>query len=109
LAPLLVIVQTLILVPCLALVGQLLVGAFNWRARCANPVYEVLGIVARPAVKAVRFVAPKAIPDQRIPAVAFAVLLATYLLVGFAHRNVCLDDLKQTGCERWAVARGAER
>jgi hypothetical protein len=109
LAPLLVIVQTLILVPCLALVGQFLVGAFDWHARCANPVYQMLGIVARPAVKAVRFVTPRLIPDLRIPAVAFAVLLAAYLLVGLAHRNVCLDDLKQTGCERWLAARGVGR
>lgn len=106
-ALLLVIAQTLILVAGMALFGQLIVGAFNWRARHENFVYQLLGIVTRPVVRAVRVITPRLILDQHVPIVAFLLLFFGYFAIGLVHRDVCLRDLQQAGCSRWAAARGA--
>jgi uncharacterized protein YggT (Ycf19 family) len=109
LALLLVILQTLILVAAMALFGQLIVGAFNWRRRHENFVYQLFGIVTRPVVRMVRAVTPRIILDQHVPMVAFLLLVFGYFGVGLWHRDVCLSDLTQNGCARWAQARGAAR
>jgi uncharacterized protein YggT (Ycf19 family) len=109
LALLLVILQTLILVAAMALFGQLIVGAFNWRRRHENFVYQLFGIVTRPVVRMVRAVTPRIILDQHVPMVAFLLLVFGYFGVGLWHRDVCLSDLTQNGCARWAQARGTAR
>ena len=106
-ALLLVILQTLILVAGLALFGQLIVGAFNWRGRHQNFVYQLFGIVTRPVVRAVRLITPRVVLDPHVPIVAFLLLFFGYFAVGLVHRDVCLSDLTQAGCTRWAAARGA--
>ena len=106
-ALLLVIIQTLILVAGMALFGQLIVGAFNWRARHENFVYQLLGIVTKPVVRVVRAITPGVVLDRHVPIVAFLLLFFGYFVVGLVHRDVCLGDLKQAGCARWAAARGA--
>jgi hypothetical protein len=40
-----------------------------------------------------------------VPLVAFLLLLMGYFGVGLWHRDVCLADLTQTGCTKWAAAR----
>jgi uncharacterized protein YggT (Ycf19 family) len=109
LALLLVIVQTLMLVAALALFGQLIVGAFNWRRRNENFVYQLFGILTRPVVRFVRVITPRVIVDQHVPMVAFLLLFFGYFGVGLWHRDVCLGDLTQHGCTRWAEARGMAR
>jgi len=109
LALLLVILQTLMLVAALALFGQLIVGAFNWGRRNENFVYQLFGIVTRPVVRVVRVITPRVIIDQHVPMVAFLLLFFGYFAVGLWHRDVCLGDLTQNGCARWAEARGAAR
>ncbi|MFN7572003.1 MAG: hypothetical protein ACK5TK_11215 [Betaproteobacteria bacterium] len=104
----LVIVQTLLLVAGLSLLGQLIVGLFSWGRRRENIVYQLLGIVASPAVKLARLVSPRVVLDEHVPAVAFLLLLVGYFVVGFMHRDVCLSDLTQAGCARWAAARGLQ-
>jgi len=106
-ALLLVIVQTLMMVAGLALFGQLIVGAFNWGRRHDNLVYQLFGIVTRPAVRLVRLITPRVVVDQHVPMVAFLLLFFGYFGIGFLHRDVCLQDLTQLGCTRWAQARGA--
>jgi uncharacterized protein YggT (Ycf19 family) len=103
---LLIIVQTLMLVAALALFGQLIVGAFNWRRRHENIVYQMFGIVARPVVRLVRLVTPRIVLDQHVPIVAFLLLFFGYFAVGFWHKDVCLQNLAQAGCEKWATAGG---
>jgi uncharacterized protein YggT (Ycf19 family) len=107
LAFLLIIVQTLILVAGMSLFGQLIVGAFNWRARHENFVYQLLGVITKPVLRAVRVITPRVVLDRHIPMVAFLLLFFGYFAVGLIHRDVCLSDLKQAGCARWAAARGA--
>jgi len=109
-ALLLVIVHTLILVAWLALLGQGIVGIFNWRRRQENFVYQLFAIISRPVVSAVRLVTPRVILDEHVPLVAFLLLLIGYFGVGLWHRDVCLQDLTQVGCAKWAAARaGAGR
>lgn len=100
----LLLAQTLVLVAGLALLGQGLVGLFNWRARQQNLVYRLFKVVASPMVKLIRLVTPKVVLDQHIPMAAFMVLLFAYFWLGFEHRDVCKANVSQVGCERWAAA-----
>lgn len=96
--------QTIVLVAGLALLGQLLVGAFNWQARRQNFVYRTLELIASPVVKLVRLVTPKVVLDQHIPIAAFMLLFFAYFWLGFEHRASCRGDIGQAGCEKWAAA-----
>jgi uncharacterized protein YggT (Ycf19 family) len=89
----------------MALVGQFLVGLFSWRRRHENVIYQLFGLVARPVVRAVRVVTPRLVLDHHVPIVAFLLCTMAYLATGFAHRDVCLSDLSQKGCEKWVQAR----
>jgi uncharacterized protein YggT (Ycf19 family) len=101
----LVIVHTLILVAGLSLLGQGIVGIFNWRRRHENFIYQLFTIVSRPVVSVVRAITPKIVLDEHVPLVAFLLLLFGYFGIGLWHREVCLEDLTQTGCAKWAAAR----
>jgi len=103
LALLLVIVHTLILVAALALLGQGLVGIFNWRRRHENFVYQVFSIVTRPVVAVVRRITPRVVIDEHVPLVAFLLLVFGYFGIGLWHRDVCLGNVNQAGCARWAA------
>jgi uncharacterized protein YggT (Ycf19 family) len=105
---LLLMLQTMVLVAGCALVGQLLVGAFNWGGRQQNPVYRLFQLIASPVVKPLRWITPRFVLDQHIPIAAFAVLFFTYFWLGFTQRDLCRDDLAQAGCERWATAESSE-
>jgi hypothetical protein len=100
----LLVAQTLVSVAAMALIGQLLVGAFNWPRRHENLVYRLFEIIARPVVKAVRWVTPKVVLDKHIPVGAFMLLLFAYFILGLEHRDVCKADVNQAGCEKWAAA-----
>ena len=96
--------QSMVLVAGLALLGQLVVGMFNWRARQQNIVYRTFQLIASPVVKLVRLVTPKVVLDQHIPIAAFMVLFFAYFWLGFEHRASCRSDVAQPGCEKWAAA-----
>lgn len=104
-ALLLLTLQTLILVAGLSLLAQGIVGVFNWRRRHDNFVYQLFAIVTRPVVFVVRKATPRVILDEHVPLVAFLLLFFAYFLLGFWHRDVCLADLTQAGCEKWAASR----
>jgi uncharacterized protein YggT (Ycf19 family) len=106
---LLLVLQTLLLIAGLALFGQLLVGAFGWGRREQNPVYQLFAIVAKPATGLIRAITPRVVLDRHIPIATFMVCLVAYFAVGFYHRDVCLSDLGQKGCEKWVQARAAAR
>jgi uncharacterized protein YggT (Ycf19 family) len=96
--------QTIVLVAGTALLGQAVVGIFNWRARQQNIVYKLFELVASPFVKLVRLVTPKVVLDQHIPIAAFMVLFIAYFWLGFEHRASCRADIAQTSCEKWVEA-----
>ncbi len=100
----LLLAQTLVMVAGLALIGQLLVGAFNWPRRRQNLVYRLFETIASPVVKLLRWVTPKVVLDQHIPIAAFLVVVFAYFWLGFEHRAACRNDLAQAGCEKWVAA-----
>jgi uncharacterized protein YggT (Ycf19 family) len=100
----LLILQTVILVAGLALLGQFIVGIFGWSRRHENLVYQIFEIVGRPLVRLVRAITPRVVVDQHIPLATFLLLVVGYFAVGLWHRDVCLGDLTQAGCERWVEA-----
>jgi len=104
-ALLLSILHTLILIAGLSLLAQGIVGIFNWRRRHDNVVYQLFSIVSRPVVSVVRFITPRVILDEHVPLVAFLLLVFGYFGVALWHREVCLADLSQAGCAKWAAAR----
>jgi uncharacterized protein YggT (Ycf19 family) len=104
-ALLLSIVHTLILVAGLSLLAQGIVGVFNWRRRHDNVVYQLFSIVSRPVVSVVRLITPRVILDEHVPLVTFLLLVFGYFGVALWHREVCLADLSQAGCAKWAAAR----
>ena len=57
--------QTIVLVAGTALLGQFVVGIFNWRARQQNVVYKTFELVASPFVKLIRLVTPKVVLDRK--------------------------------------------
>lgn len=99
----LLILQQVLAIAGLALLAQLLVGAFNWGRRNQNPIYRLFQLIASPAVKLVRLVTPRFVLDQHIPIATFMLLFFLYLWLGIEQRNVCLKELSQPGCERWAA------
>jgi uncharacterized protein YggT (Ycf19 family) len=106
----LVVLQTLIMVAALALLGQFIVGIFNWNRRQENFVYQLFQVLTRPVVAVMRRLTPRVVLDQHVPLVAFLILFFCYFAIGFWHRDVCLQDLTQLGCAKWAEARaGAAR
>jgi uncharacterized protein YggT (Ycf19 family) len=100
----LLVLQTLVLVAGLALLGQGVVGIFNWPGRRQNLVYRLFELIASPVVKVIRWITPKVVLDQHIPIAAFMVLFFAYFWLGFEHRSVCRTDPAQAGCEKWAAA-----
>jgi hypothetical protein len=105
LALLLLIVHTLLFIAGLALLGQLLVGVFNWGRRNENVIYQLFALIGRPVVRVARWITPRQVLDQHVPVVAFLLCAFGYLTVGFYQRSVCLERLDQPGCEKWAQAR----
>jgi uncharacterized protein YggT (Ycf19 family) len=100
----LLIAQSLVLINGLALIGQLLVGAFNWPARQQNIIFRLFQVIASPAVKLVRLVTPRIVIDRHIPIAAFLLLFFAYLWLGFQVREVCQGNSAQAGCEKWVAA-----
>jgi uncharacterized protein YggT (Ycf19 family) len=101
----LLVLKTLIFVAGICLLGQFIVGIFNWSRRHENFVYQVFEIVTRPVVRVVRLITPRIVLDQHVPLVAFLLLFFAYWAVGFWMRDVCLSDLSQRGCEEFARVR----
>ncbi len=54
-----------------SLIGMGLLTLFAGQKRHGNPIYQVFRIVASPALKLTRLLAPRFIVDRHIPALAF--------------------------------------
>ena len=65
------ILRTLVEVAGFALLGQGALAVLAGKYREQNIFYRVLRIVASPAVRAVRFIAPRFILDAHVPAPTF--------------------------------------
>jgi uncharacterized protein YggT (Ycf19 family) len=98
----LLIAKNLIYIALAAMLGQAIVGALSWGRRHDNFVYQLFTILTKPVTRVVRLITPRLIVDQHIPALSFLVLVIGLFLVSTWHRDVCLADVTQAGCERWA-------
>lgn len=94
----LVIIKAIVEVGGLALVAQFLIGIFAWGRRQQNPIYRLLGVIASPFTKLARWVSPRVILDQHVPAVAFLLLLIVWIVVLLQLQVECRANPAQRGC-----------
>jgi hypothetical protein len=100
----LAMLRTVALVAALSLAGRWLLALLAGRQRHRNFAFQLLSVVAQPALTMVRWLLPRSVPDRFIASVALGLMLAAYLGCGVYQRAVCLRDLSQVGCENWAAA-----
>jgi hypothetical protein len=103
------IAQQLTLIALLALLIQFVVALFAWRYRHENVVYRLMGVVTAPAVWLAGRLLPPSRRSRYAAAAAFALAACLYLALGLWHRDVCLRDLSQPACTKWAIARGLKQ
>jgi hypothetical protein len=83
------ILRTLVEVAGFALLGQGVLALLAGKYREQNIFYRLLRIVASPAVRAVRFAAPRFILDAHVPALTFFLLFWLWAMLAFAKRHLC--------------------
>jgi uncharacterized protein YggT (Ycf19 family) len=105
----LAMLRTVVLVAGLSVAGRWVVGLLSGASRDRNAVYQMLSVIAAPALKAARRVLPRDATDQRAALVAWLLALVAYFGLGLWERDLCLRDLTQVGCGNWAAARGQPR
>jgi uncharacterized protein YggT (Ycf19 family) len=105
LALLIVICKAIVEVAALAMFGQLIVGAFNWKRRESNVVYQMLGIISKPVRSLVRLITPKMVLDQHIPAATFSLLFFAWVVLVFQLDSQCQANPAQAGCGKFQEAR----
>jgi len=77
------IVKGLVEFAGLLLLGQALVFLLSFGRHEANPVYRFLRLLTRPVVRPIRFVTPRFVLDQHVPAVSFFVLFGVWVVLKF--------------------------
>jgi hypothetical protein len=75
----------------LALAGRWLLGVLAGAKRDQNLFYQVLDIMAKPFVRAARWISPRQIIDRHVPLVAFSLLMFVWLVATIAKVNLCLQ------------------
>jgi hypothetical protein len=75
----------------MALAGQWLLGLLAGQKRDTNLFYQLLQIVTRPFVKAVRFVTPRVVLDRHIPLAAFVALGMLWIIVTLMKIQMCVQ------------------
>jgi len=72
-----------------ALIGQGILAFLAGEHRHDNLFYKILQIVGSPAVKAVRYITPRAIIDDHVPMVTFFLLFWLWIALALAKRHLC--------------------
>lgn len=75
----------------LSLCGQWVLGVVCGAGRMRNPFYALLALLARPWVSMARRMSPRSVPEQRLPLIAFFLVLLTWCLASMAKVGVCLQ------------------
>ena len=83
-------VKLLAEIALLAIAGQWVLGLLAGAGRDSNPFYQVLNIITRPVIKAVRFVTPRVVLDRHVPLAAFALLAIVWIGATLAKINYCV-------------------
>lgn len=76
------ILRTLIEVAGYALLGQGLLYLLAGQKRDSNRIYQLLRLIASPAVRVMRAILPRVIIDKHVPVITFFVLF--WLWIGLA-------------------------
>lgn len=80
------LIRALVEVAMLSLLGQGLVALLSGSRRFDNPIYQLFGIVTRPALAVVRKILPPLILDRHLPAVAFFLLFWLWIFLAWSRR-----------------------
>lgn len=72
-----------------ALLGQGALALLAGGRRDDNLFYRILKTVGAPAVKAVRFAAPRVFADAHVPLLAFFLLFWLWIALALAKRHLC--------------------
>jgi len=75
----------------LALAGQWVLGLLAGAGRDSNPFYRLLQLLARPWVRAARWISPPVVLERHLPLVAFLVLAIVWAAAAVAKVRICLD------------------
>lgn len=75
----------------MALAGQWVLSLLAGPARETNLFYQVLRILTRPFVRAVRFVTPRVVLDRHIPLATFLALGTLWIVAMLAKIQICLQ------------------
>jgi hypothetical protein len=90
------ICKMLIEVALLALAGQFVLGLLAGAKRDSNLFYQLLKVVASPAVRLVRSISPKAVLDSHVPLAAFILLLVIWVALTLMKIDLCMQAGVQT-------------
>lgn len=80
------ILRAIIEVAMLTLLGQGILAFLAGSRRQSNPIYQLFGLITRPAIRAVRFITPGVILDKHIPFVTFFLLFWLWIALAYAKR-----------------------
>lgn len=83
------VLRALVEVAGFALLGQGALALLAGKYRNDNVFYRVLGVVTRPVVRAVRFIAPRFIIDAHVPMLTFFLLFWLWIALALAKRHLC--------------------
>ena len=75
----------------LALAGQWLLGLLAGQKRDSNFFYQLLGILTKPFVRGIRFIAPRQVINRHLPLAAFVLLSMVWAVATFLKVNICLQ------------------
>lgn len=89
--------QLVLYIACLSLLGQGLLYLLAGARREKNLFYQLLRIVGKPFTWLVRRLTPPQVSDERVPVVAFFVLVVLYAIVTFEKIDRCVAAGMQ-GC-----------
>jgi hypothetical protein len=88
---LVVILKSLIELSLMFIVARFILGLLAGQKRTTNFFWQLLDIVAKPALWVTRRISPRFILDQHIPLAASSWLIIAWVLVVMAKVDLCLQ------------------
>lgn len=86
--PLVSVLRALVEVAGMALLAQGALFVLCAGRHRHNPIYRFFAIVARPAIVATQRIAPQAIGERRIPALAFVLLFLLWVVLAYIRLSL---------------------
>ena len=89
-------VKLVVEIALLSLLAQGIVGLFAGAGRHTNFIYRLFKVLTDPFARAVRRLAPSAVPDRHVPLVTVLLLAMVWIIVTVFKIRLCLDAGVQT-------------